>query len=78
MAQYFKDAYKMVFKDPNQPLFVTKSGGENIYLPPEYCILDGVSDAIKKSREMRDALSANRLNPQQKMKRIHQMAVELS
>ena len=77
MAEYFKSHYNMVVRSPNQPLFLIKNQDKNFYLPPEFCLIDGVSDEVKKGRGMRDALAQTRITPQDKIKKIENMAKEL-
>lgn len=47
------------------------------YLPPEFCIIDGVPDSVRKGAGMRDALSRTRCNPMQKMDKIREMCDQL-
>lgn len=54
-----------------------KNQERNFYLPPEFCLIDGVTDDIKKSRGMRDALAQTRIRPDQKCARIEKMVMEL-
>jgi hypothetical protein len=63
VAEYFKKHYGMSVKSVDQPLFLIKIGENNFYLPPEFCLVDGVTEDIKKSAGMRDALKATRINP---------------
>lgn len=60
-----------------QPLFLIKNQERNFYLPPEFCLIDGVSDDIKKGRGMRDALAQTRIAPQEKVNKIQAMCKEL-
>lgn len=60
----------MVISKVNQPLFLIKIGENNFYLPPEFCLVDGVTEDIRKSQGMRDALKATRINPDEKVSRI--------
>jgi len=57
VAEYFKSHYNMVVRNMKQPLFLIKNQDKNFYLPPEFCLIDGVSDEVKKGRGMRDALA---------------------
>lgn len=77
VAEYFKSHYNMVVRNPKQPLFLIKNQEKNFYLPPEFCLIDGVSDEVKKGRGMRDALAQTRITPQDKIKKIENMAKEL-
>lgn len=57
--------------DRNQPLFLCKIGGQECHLPPEFCTLDGVPDAIRNdSRKMREVLGTCRKNPEEKIGEI--------
>lgn len=56
MAEYFQETYGKEVRDVNQPLFKIKNQNDFIYIPPEFTLVDGVPDDIKKSRGMRDAL----------------------
>jgi len=46
IKEYYESRYKIVFKDPFQPLLINKSmkTGEIIYLVPELCVLTGLTD----------------------------------
>jgi len=46
------------------------TGDKSFFLPPEFCLIDGVSDDIKKGRGMRDMLAQTRIKPEEKVKRI--------
>ena len=56
-----------------QPLFLVKVTDQDYYLPPEFCMLDGVPESIRKSAGMRDALAQTRIRPDDKMKKIQEM-----
>lgn len=77
VAEYFKMHYGMVIKEPRQPLFLIKIGQHMNYLPPEFCIIDGVPDSVRKGPGMRDALAKTRCNPMQKMDKIMDMCRQL-
>jgi len=57
VAEYFATCYNMHVTNPKQPLFLIKNQDRNFYLPPEFCLIDGVPDEIRKGRGMRDALA---------------------
>ena len=44
-----------------------------LYLPPEFTILDGVPDSVRKGPGMRDALMQTKLNPKERMDRTQRM-----
>ena len=45
VADYFKSHYGMVIQQLSQPLFLIKIGDQHNYLPPEFCLIDGVPDS---------------------------------
>ena len=73
VAEYFSQVYGCAVTDGNQPLFLVKVTDQDYYLPPEFCMLDGVPDSIRKSAGMRDALAHTRIAPAEKMKKIQEM-----
>ena len=73
VAEYFSQVYDKKITDFKQPLFLVKVTDQDYYLPTEFCMLDGVPDAVRKSPGMRDALARTRIDPQEKMKRIQDM-----
>ena len=77
IAQYFADTYQMHIGKKNQPLFMIKIAEQYHYLPPEFCLLDGVPDSVKKGAGMRDALAKTRIRPHEKLKKIQDMVNEL-
>ena len=77
VADYFKNHYGMSICEPRQPLFLIKIGEQMNYLPPEFCIIDGVPDSVRKGAGMRDALARTRINPMQKMDKIRDMSTTL-
>lgn len=52
-------------------------GSEFVYLPPEFTILDGVPDTVRKGPGMRDALMKTKLSPKERMDKIKAMFDEL-
>ena len=70
IAEYFQLVYKLSVTDFRQPLFVVKIQNDFLYLPPEFTILDGVPDSIRKGPGMRDALMRTKLSPSDRMDRI--------
>ena len=73
IAEYFDKVYKLRVSDFRQPLFVVKMANDFLYLPPEFTILDGVPDHIRKGPGMRDALMQTKLSPKDRMERIQKM-----
>lgn len=67
----------MDIHNPNQPLFAVKNAGSVLYLPPEFCLTDGVPAAMRNTREMRDAMAETRIKPETKMNKIKEMVTEL-
>ena len=70
IADYFDKVYKLAIRDFKQPLFVIKMSNDYLYLPPEFTILDGVPDTVRKGPGMRDALMQTKLSPQDRTERI--------
>ena len=64
ITDYFQLSYNKTITDMNQPCFLVKIGDRNCYLPPEFCLIDGVPDSIRKGSGMRDALAMTRVSPQ--------------
>jgi hypothetical protein len=58
----------------NQPLFVVKIADQTHYLPPEFCLVDGVSDSMKRSPAMREALKRTHITPAEKIDKVQKMA----
>jgi hypothetical protein len=56
IADYFAKTYGKKVTVPSQPLFLVKIAQREIYLPTEFCLLDGVSESIRKGPGMRTAL----------------------
>ena len=48
-------------------------GNDFLYLPPEFTIIDGVPDHIRKGPGMREALMQTKLSPRDRMERIQRM-----
>lgn len=67
VADYFKKVYQKIVTQANQPLLKVKAGDTDAYLPSEFCLLDGVSDSIRASPLMRDALKETRTTPDEKI-----------
>mmetsp|Transcript_12297 Transcript_12297/g.16682 ORF Transcript_12297/g.16682 Transcript_12297/m.16682 type:complete len:98 (-) Transcript_12297:980-1273(-) len=77
IAEYFSQVYRLHITDFEQPLFVVKMGNDFLYLPPEFTILDGVPDTVRKGPGMRDALMQTKLSPKERMERIQRMFDDL-
>lgn len=57
VADYFLKVYDLKVTQPTQPMFLAKVAGKPVYLPTEFCTLDGVPDSIRNSGGMRNALA---------------------
>lgn len=44
------------------------------YIPPEFCLIDGVSESMKRSAGMREALKRTHISPFEKVSKIQKMA----
>lgn len=52
MLQYFQKAYECKIHDRRQPLFEIRQKKQNIYLPPELCILVGIPPKIRENKRI--------------------------
>jgi aubergine-like protein len=52
MLDYFLKVYETKITDPKQPLFEIKQKKQNIYLPPELCILVGIPPKIRENKKV--------------------------
>lgn len=52
MLNYFQTAYGTKIMSRNQPLFEIKQKRQNIYLPPELCILVGIPPKIRENKRI--------------------------
>lgn len=52
MIDYFKTAYNVVIRSPNQPLLEIRQKRQNIYLPPELCTLVGIPAKIRENKKV--------------------------
>lgn len=78
---YYQNQYSMTIRDQGQPMLVsrmkTKSAGEEgtekvLYLVPEFCLLTGMTDAMRADYKiMQEVAKYTRISPQ---KRIEHMA----
>jgi hypothetical protein len=50
MHEYLKKAYDVKITYANQPLLEIKQKRQNIYLPPELCILVGLPPSIRNDK----------------------------
>lgn len=51
MVAYFKQQYDKEIKKLNQPLFEIKQKRQNIYLPPELCMLVGIPQKVRENKK---------------------------
>jgi hypothetical protein len=70
VAAYFNATYKLKVSDPEQPIFLVRNNGHDCYLPPEFCLLDGVPDAIRKSADWINIQKTCRKTPEDKLYEI--------
>lgn len=64
VAKYFYKTYKLKISDTKQPMLVMLQQGKKIYVPSEFCIMDGVPDSIRNNgRDMRSLLDKTRQDP---------------
>jgi hypothetical protein len=77
IADYFFKTYKKQITSPKQPMFVCKMADLDVHLPPEFCLLEGVPQSIKDTREYRDALIKTRSTPDRKCEQVKKMVSDL-
>jgi hypothetical protein len=51
MVLYFKQQYDKQIMNPDQPLFEIKQKRQNIYLPPELCMLVGIPQKVRENKK---------------------------
>ena len=51
MVQYFRQKYDKQILHLNQPLFEIKQKRQNIYLPPELCMLVGIPQKVRENKK---------------------------
>lgn len=51
MVQYFRQQYDKQIMHLNQPLFEIKQKRQNIYLPPELCMLVGIPQKVRENKK---------------------------
>lgn len=73
VAEYFQQVYDKRITDLKQPLFKIQITDQEYFLPPEFCMIDGVPDSVRKGPGMRDALQCTRISPQEKIDKIQKM-----
>ena len=52
MPDYFLKTYEVKITQLKQPLFEIKQKRQNIYLPPELCILVGIPPKIRENKRI--------------------------
>jgi hypothetical protein len=78
VAKYFLKTYNLKITDKDQPMLVMTQQGKPIYVPSEFCIMDGVPESIKRNgRDMRVLLGKTRQDPDQKLSSINKMIAKL-
>jgi hypothetical protein len=56
MVQYFRQQYDKQIMSLNQPLFEIKQKRQNIYLPPELCMLVGIPQKVRENKKTMAAM----------------------
>lgn len=78
VAKYFYKTYNLKITEKDQPMLLMSQQGKPIYVPPEFCIMDGVPESIRKNgKDMRILLGKTRQDPNQKIKSIVDMINKL-
>jgi hypothetical protein len=80
MAEYFKDRYKIVLKEKNQPLFVVKKKNDVVlYLPSEICNHAGLPPEMRKDfRLMKILHMKSKVEPDQKLSIVEGLSKDLN
>lgn len=73
LEQFYYQTYKIKLTQVKQPLLEVKIAKKICFLPPEFCLIDGVPEQIKKGAGMRKVLDATRLNPSEKIHKVNSM-----
>jgi len=68
VAKYFEKAYNKTFTQPGQPLFQCEVAGTQVFLPPEFCLIDG--QATMKKDDIKDVLKKLQQTPAEKMQKV--------
>ena len=74
LAEYFEKIYEKKIKNLGQPLLVVKANGMSNYLPPEFCLFSNVPESIRKGPNMRNALKQAKIEPEERLRKIKEMA----
>jgi aubergine-like protein len=74
MLDYFLKVYDTKITQPKQPLFEIKQKKQNIYLPPELCILVGIPPKIRENKRiMADIRQSLFQKPEDRIRSITQL-----
>ena len=49
VADYFKKNYKFILRE-DQPLFLAEVNGFQAYIPPQYCVMDGIHEELRNDK----------------------------
>ncbi|OMJ94827.1 hypothetical protein SteCoe_1846 [Stentor coeruleus] len=77
---YYKKQYNLEIKNPRQPLLVPydKNGPSKIKLIPEFCVLTGLTDEMRKDfRAMNEIAEFTRLAPNKRLQESNKLATNL-
>ena len=78
LADYMLKTYDVKVTVKEQPLFVTKMSGNDIFLPTEFCCFDGLPDDIRCNKmKMRSILKSCQKNPDEKFHEIEKFSHDL-
>ena len=79
VAKYFWKTYNLKITDKDQPMLVMIQQGKPIYVPSEFCIMDGVPQSIRENgKNMRTLLGKTRQDPNQKITSIKKMIEQIT
>mmetsp|Transcript_21726 Transcript_21726/g.33513 ORF Transcript_21726/g.33513 Transcript_21726/m.33513 type:complete len:341 (+) Transcript_21726:505-1527(+) len=78
VADYFFEQYSIKITDKFQPMLIMSRSSQDVSIPSELCIMDGVPEQIRKNgRDMRNLLNRVKQNPNEKMQSIRDMIAKL-
>ena len=79
MLDYLKSAYNARIIYPDQPLFEIKQRRQNIYIPPELCILVGLPPSIRNDkRAMLDIRKKIFQEPRDRIQSMQQLSEKIN
>lgn len=78
LVDYFKNEYKIIIRNPKQPIIVVRNKGKdgqvsNSYFVPELCYLSGLEEEeIKNGQFMKELAKLTKLEPNERIKKTNE------